>query len=428
MSDADLGRLQKELDYYRRRVDEVAAENIRLDVASSALNHELRQKRQGFALLSALHRSGAAHLPLPDLFQATLREIGTTLGMDRSVVLAPAGAPDYYQPRWWLGFHDDTAARFGSLSLHFPSEFAAGTGRLVVNKASASTPLVEHLRAAFELPFFVCLPVIAHRSPIALLLSGRLREARPLWPPLDQGDLDTFDAIAGLISASVELERVERLRSFLPPQLAEVIVASGKEALLEHHRREIATVFCDLRGFTAFSETSEPEVVMGVLQEFHVAMGELIARFEGTLEHIAGDGLMVFFNDPLPVEEPAKQAVKMAVAMRERVRVMAHTWAKRDYDLGFGVGISFGYATLGKVGYSGGFHYAAIGSVANLASRLCDEARSDQILVTSRVLSATEDLVKAEAVGALTLKGFQRPVAAFNVVGLKEGSSAASPA
>lgn len=325
MSDTDLEQVRRELDYYKRRVDEVAAENMRLDIAGSALHHQLTQKRQGFALLAALHRSGAVHVPLPDLFQATLREIGATLGMDRSVVLVPTAFPDQYQPHWWLGFRDEAAARFGGLSLQFPSEFAAGTGRLVVNKDAAPTPLVDQLRASFDLPYFICLPVMAHGTPVALLLSGRLKEARPLFPPLDQGDLDTFEAIAGLISASVELERVERLRSFLPPQLAEVIVASGKEALLEHHRREIATVFCDLRGFTAFSETYEPEVVMGVLQEFHAAMGELIAHFQGTLEHIAGDGLMVFFNDPLPIEEPAQQAVRMAVAMRERVRALART-------------------------------------------------------------------------------------------------------
>jgi class 3 adenylate cyclase len=221
-----------------------------------------------------------------------------------------------------------------------------------------------------------------------------------------------------------ELERVGRLGRFLSPQLVELIVSSEDESLLESHRREITVVFCDLRGFTAFSETGEPEEIMGVLREYHAAMGTLIFRFEGTLERFAGDGLMVFFNDPLPCPDPAVRAVRMAVAMRERVRELSGEWLKRGHQLDFGVGIAQGYATLGKIGFEGRFDYAAIGTVTNLASRLCDEAQASQILISQRVYAGVEGLVEVETLGDLALKGMHRPVPTYNVVSLKGESTA----
>src|SRR5581483_3912379 len=179
-----------------------------------------------------------------------------------------------------------------------------------------------------------------------------------------------------------ELERLGRLRRFLSPQLADAILSSGDERVLESHRREITVVFTDLRGFTAFAAMAEPEDVMVVLREYHAAMGELIFEYEGTLERFAGDGLMVFFNDPFPCDDPAGRAVRMAVAMRERVDELARDWHRRGHQLDFGVGIAQGYATLGRVGFEGRFDYAAIGTVTNLASRLCGEAQPDQILVS----------------------------------------------
>jgi adenylate cyclase len=225
-----------------------------------------------------------------------------------------------------------------------------------------------------------------------------------------------------------ELERLARLRRFLAPQLAEVIASDQHEQVLESHRREVTVVFCDLRGFTAFSETTEPEEVMGVLREFHAAMGELIYRYEGTLERFTGDGMMIFFNDPLPCSDPAERAIHIAISMRSRVAELKARWQRRGHQLDFAVGVAMGYATLGKIGFEGRFDYAAIGTVTNLAARLCDEAKGNQILVSQRIYSAVEALVEAETVGELSLKGFSRPILGYNITALKETSAEQSQA
>jgi adenylate cyclase len=215
-----------------------------------------------------------------------------------------------------------------------------------------------------------------------------------------------------------QIERMGRLRRFLSPQLAELIVDSGDESFLESHRREIVVVFCDLRGFTPFAEASEPEEVMAVLAEYHAALGDLIFRFEGTLERFAGDGLMVFFNDPVRCDDGPARAIRMAAAMRTRVRGLAESWARQGHDLALGIGIAQGYATLGRIGFDGRHDYAAIGSVTNLASRLCDEADPWQILVTERVFSAAGPLVVGDDAGTRELRGFSRSVHAFDVKGV----------
>jgi class 3 adenylate cyclase len=222
------------------------------------------------------------------------------------------------------------------------------------------------------------------------------------------------------VQAQVEqLERLGRLKRFFSPQLAELIVAGGAEDPLRSHRREVTVVFLDLRGFTAFAETADPEEVMGVLREYHAAMGGLILAHEGTLERFTGDGMMIFFNDPVPVPNPAERAVRMTVAMRERVGELAAKWRKRGYALDLGVGIADGYATIGAIGFEGRWDYGAIGNVTNLAARLCSEAKPGQILVAQRLLTAVEDLVETEPAGELALKGFQRPVTASNVLRLR---------
>jgi len=213
-----------------------------------------------------------------------------------------------------------------------------------------------------------------------------------------------------------ELGRVGRLKRFLAPQLAEMIVSQGEEKILESHRREIVVVFCDLRGYTAFTETAEPEEVLDFLREYHGALGPLVSQFEGTLDQFSGDGIMVFFNDPVPCPDPAARAVKMAMAMREAAGKLIATWRRDGCELGFGSGIAQGYATLGQIGFSERSGYTAIGTVCNLAARLCAEAKDGQILISSRVARAVEAVAKLEDLGNLELKGLRRPVAAFNVV------------
>jgi class 3 adenylate cyclase len=213
-----------------------------------------------------------------------------------------------------------------------------------------------------------------------------------------------------------EIERMGRLRRFLPPQVADLIVASGNEKQLESHRREITALFCDLRGFTGFSESADPEDVSALLREYHTAIGEKIIKYSGTLERYAGDGVMVVFNDPVPVENPPLQAVLMALDMRDVIGALTEKWRRLGHEIGFGIGIAHGFATLGTIGFEGRFDYAAIGTVANVASRLCDEAKPGQILISPRVFMAVEEAVTVEPVGEFTLKGIRRPLAAYNVL------------
>jgi class 3 adenylate cyclase len=223
--------------------------------------------------------------------------------------------------------------------------------------------------------------------------------------------------LAERVAAQVdEIERIGRLKRFLAPQIADTIISSGGEAILEHHRRDIVVLFCDMRGFTAFSETAEPEDVMAVLGEYHAALGPLIHRYEGTLDRFAGDGLIVFFNDPVPCPDPALRALRLAVEMRDRVSSLARSWAARGHEIGFGVGIAQGYATLGRIGFAERSDYTAIGTVTNLAARLCDEAGDGQILVTRRIAAAIDDsIAEFEPLGDLALKGLSRPVPVLNV-------------
>jgi class 3 adenylate cyclase/putative methionine-R-sulfoxide reductase with GAF domain len=213
-----------------------------------------------------------------------------------------------------------------------------------------------------------------------------------------------------------EIERMGKLRRFLPPQVADLIVASGAEKQLESHRREITSLFCDLRGFTGFSESSDPEDVMALLREYHAAIGGIINTYGGTLERYAGDGVMVVFNDPIPLDNPALQAVLMAIEMRAAIEVLIEKWRKLGHDIGFGIGIAHGFATLGTIGFEGRFDYAAIGTVSNVASRLCDEAKPGQILISPRVLMAVEKDITVEPVGDFALKGIRRPLTAYNVL------------
>jgi adenylate cyclase len=303
----------------------------------------------------------------------------------------------------------------------------------------------RRLRADTALPFIPIIMVTAKSDPKDVVAGLEAGGDEYLTKPVDQAALvarvksmlrikqlhDTVQALAEeraewnrtlerrVADQVSQLEQLGRLRRFFSPQLAELIVAGGADDPLQTHRREVTVVFLDLRGFTAFAETAEPEEVMGVLREYHAEMGTLILQHEGTLERFTGDGMMIFFNDPVPVADPAERAIRMALAMRDRVRHLSIGWRKRGHDLALGVGIAQGYATIGAIGFEGRWDYGAIGTVTNLAARLCGEARGGQILVSSRVAGALEEIVDLEDVGAFTLKGFLKPVPVFNARALR---------
>jgi class 3 adenylate cyclase len=243
-----------------------------------------------------------------------------------------------------------------------------------------------------------------------------LLRIKELWDQISQLNRGLEQRVEEQVA---QLERLGRLKRFFSPQLAELIVSGGADDPLKTHRREITVVFLDLRGFTAFAEAAEPEEVMGVLHEYHAAMGQLVLEHEGTLERFTGDGMMIFFNDPVPVENPAERAVRMALAMRDVVAELRTKWRKQGFDLDLGVGLAKGYATIGAIGFEGRWDYGAIGTVTNLAARLCGEAKAGQVLISQRLLVTIEELVDAEPAGELTLKGLQRPITAFNLVRLR---------
>jgi class 3 adenylate cyclase len=227
-------------------------------------------------------------------------------------------------------------------------------------------------------------------------------------------------ALEERVSAQLaEIERMARLKRFFAPALAELIVSSGNERILESHRRDIAVLFCDLRGFTGFAESAEPEEVMALLHDYHAALVPLIQTFEGTLDRFVGDGLIVYFNDPLPCPNPAERAIGLAVAMRDAVAGLAKNWRRHDYQVGFGIGIAQGFATLGQIGFEGRFDYSAIGTVINTAARLCEAAKDGQILVTSRVAAAVAEVAEVKEIGPLTFKGLSRPLVVSNLEALK---------
>jgi class 3 adenylate cyclase len=220
-----------------------------------------------------------------------------------------------------------------------------------------------------------------------------------------------------------KIGQMSKLTRFLSPKVSDLIMSGDADDPLKTHRREITVVFVDLRGFTGFTETAEPEEVMSVLREYHAELGRAIMAHDGTIEHFSGDGVMILFNAPVPVEDHELQAIRMTLSMRDSMVVIAQGWTKRGYALGFGVGIAGGYATLGTIGFEGRLDYGAIGTVTNLAARLCGEAKDGQILISPQIFTKTEMQIEVEPVGELSLKGFHRPVPAYNVLGVRpEGS------
>ena len=308
---------------------------------------------------------------------------------------------------------------------------AASTGLFRTLFAVGGAGLILALLGAIVVARRMSRPVLALVGAAQHVAAGDFTTAVSVQRRDELGELGTtFNTmLAGLRDRErvrAELERAERLKRFFSPQLAELLSA-GDESMLASHRREITVLFCDLHGFTAFAEKADPEDVMRLLRDYHATVGALISRYEGTLERFTGDGLMVFFNDPVPCPDPATRAVRMAIAMRDAVQQLLDEWRRRGHTLGFGTGVDMGYATVGRIGFEGRFDYAAIGTVTNLSARLCQEASDGQILVSQRVYAEVESLVEAVALGALSLRGFARPLLAFSVLRLRAAPPEAAP-
>jgi len=298
--------------------------------------------------------------------------------------------------------------------------------------------VVRRMKADKKLAFIPVILVTAKAGPKDVIAGLEAGGDDYLTKPIDHGALiarvramlriktlhDEVQALNQGLESKVreqvdELERVGRLRRFLAPQLAQAIVSAGDEKILENHRREVVAMFCDLRGFTGFSETAEPEDIMQVLTEYHGAVGPLIRKYEGTLDRFTGDGMMVFFNDPLPCPDAPDRAAKLALEMRDAVAALLPVWAKRGHKLGFGIGMAQGHATLGRIGFEDRFDYTAIGAVINLAARLCADAADGQILASGRLAAAIEDTFALEELGERELRGMARPVAVRNLTAMK---------
>ncbi len=301
--------------------------------------------------------------------------------------------------------------------------------------------VVRRLKADPSLPFIPVILVTAKAGPKDVVAGLDAGGDDYLTKPIDHGALvarvramlrikalhDEVQALNHGLEAKVqaqveELERVGRLRRFLAPQLAQAIVSAGDDKMLDNHRREIVALFCDLRGFTGFAETAEPEDIMALLGEYHGALGPLIRKYEGTLDRFTGDGMLVFFNDPLPCADAPERAARLALEMRQAVAALAPVWARRGHRLGFGIGMAQGYATLGRIGFEDRFDYTAIGAVINLASRLCAEAADGQILTSGRLAAAVEAMAEVEDLGERQLRGMSRPVAIANLRGLSRAA------
>jgi class 3 adenylate cyclase len=378
--------------------------------------HSLCDSAHGSLVLGDGERFRAVSLRgVPEPFAERLRRgvrgsdglvIHALLGGERFVHIADIAELDHPDAR--------AAVEFGTRTLlSVPLRKGDAVFGMIVATRVEVRPFSEKEIALLE--NFAAQAVIAMEN--ARLL-GELRERTEEVTELNRG------LEARVAEQIEELGRVGRLKRFLAPQLAELIVSQGDEKILESHRREIVVVFCDLRGYTAFTETAEPEEVLEFLREYHGVLGPLVSQFEGTLDQFSGDGIMVFFNDPLPCPDPTHRAVKMAMAMREAARELIAAWRLRGCELGFSVGIAQGYATLGQIGFSERSGYTAIGTVCNLAARLCAEAKDGQIIVTGRVGAAVGAVAPLEDLGNLELKGLRRPVAAFNVTELINGASA----
>jgi class 3 adenylate cyclase len=425
--------------------DEGALPGLREQIAQNQqtidrLNRDLAKKFNEVRIIQQISSEITSTLDLDEVLAIVLRAMERVLGFQYSMVLLKDLAESKLRVFASRGYDPSGVGAEVALGHGVLGVVADRKRMMRIGNIGATVAYLGSIRARMEAAGDIApggdapaLPGLAKaQSQLALpllvkdRLVGVLAVESPKANAFDELDEILLTIVANQAATAIDnartyqmVEKLGRLKRFFSPQLAELIVTGGADDPLKTHRRDVTVVFLDLRGFTAFAETAEPEEVMSVLREYHAEMGRLILEHEGTLERFTGDGMMIFFNDPTPVADPAKRAVRMALAMRERVTPLCERWRRRGHELDLGIGIAQGYATIGAIGFEGRWDYGAIGTVTNLAARLCGEAKPSQILVTRRVASDAEDLIETEPVGPLVLKGLAKPVPAFNVVGLK---------
>ena len=406
------------------------------------LNRELARKSNEVRIIQQISSEITSTLDLDRILETILSAMDHVLGFQHAMILLKDQSADKLTVTAGRGYDHTTVGAEVAFGHGVVGVVAERKKMMRVGNIGASVRYLMAVRANLkeagqpDLSDTAKLPSLANvQSQLAmpLLVKDRLigvLVVESLKPnAFDELDEVLLTIVANQAATAIDnarmyqvVEQLSRLKRFFSPQLAELIVAGGAEDPLKTHRREVTVVFLDLRGFTMFAEQVEPEEVMSVLRDYHGEMGRLILEHEGTLERFTGDGMMIFFNDPVPVPNPAERALRMALAMRERVQELSKKWRKRGYDLALGIGIAQGYATIGAIGFEGRWDYGAIGTVTNLAARLCGEAKGEQILASLRVVGEVEDMIETEEVGPLTLKGFHKPVPAFSVLGLKSST------
>jgi len=404
------------------------------------LNRELARKSNEVRIIQQISSEITSTLDLNRILEIILSAMDRILGFQHAMILLKDQAADRLRVVASRGYDHVTvgveiAVGHGVIGVVAERKKMMRLGNIGAS-LSYLTTVREKLKEAGQLDpsqstaKLPGLPNVQSQLAMPLLVKDRLIGVLAVESPrpnaFDELDEILLSIVANQAATAIEtaqmyqmVEQLSRLKRFFSPHLAELIVAGGTEDPLKTHRREVTVVFLDLRGFTTFAELVEPEEVMSVLRDYHAEMGRLILEHGGTLERFTGDGMMIFFNDPVPVPNPAEHALRMALAMRERVQELSTKWRRRGYDLALGIGIAQGYATIGAIGFEGRWDYGAIGTVTNLAARLCGEATGNQILASLRVVGEVEDLIATEEVGPLVLKGFHKPVSAFSVLGLK---------
>jgi class 3 adenylate cyclase len=404
------------------------------------LNRDLARVSDEVRIIQQISRQITSTLDLDEVLAIVLQAMERVLGFEHAMILLVEATGERLRLAASRGYDPTGVGAEVPFGQGVIGVVARRRTLMRVGNLGASVAYLRSVRARFEAagelmtageaPRLPGLPGAQSQLALPLLVKDRLVGVLVVESPKPNAFDELDEVLLGIVGNQAAtaidnartyqmLEKVSRLKRFFSPQLAEAIVTGGADDPLRTHRRDVTVVFLDLHGFTAFAETADPEEVMGVLREYHQEMGKLILAHEGTLERFTGDGMMIFFNDPVRVDDPAQRAVRMAVTMRDRVLPLSRQWRKRGYDLGLGIGIAQGYATIGAIGFEGRWDYGAIGTVTNLAARLCSEAQAGQILMSARVASEVEELVESDEIGALTLKGFVRPVPAFRLVRLK---------